>query len=61
VRFSRANGLGCAAPVAAAFAASPSVTFRVVGLSCNAQTTAAEIATSNGQDAQVMLQVGFTS
>jgi hypothetical protein len=61
VRFSRANGLGCAVPVAAAFAASPNVTFRVVGLSCSAQTTAAEIATSNGQDAQVMLQVGFTS
>ena len=60
VTFQRDGGLGCAVPTALAFDGGPPVTFRVVGLGCNAQQTTFELATSTGQDAQFVLQVAFT-
>jgi hypothetical protein len=60
VSFQREDGLGCAVPTAMAFDAGSAVTFRVVGLSCSAQQTVFEIAPSNGQNVQLLLQVAFT-
>ena len=60
VTFQREGGLGCAVPSAMALDSGFAVTFRVVGLSCNAQQTWFELASSNGRDAQVVLQVAFT-
>lgn len=60
VTFQRAGGLGCAVPTAMAFDSGSAVTFRVVGLACNAQQTTFELATSNGQNVQFLLQVAFT-
>lgn len=58
--FQRDDGLGCAVPTATAFDTGSAVTFRVAGLACNAQQTTFELATSNGQNAQFLLQVAFT-
>jgi hypothetical protein len=60
VTFAREEGLGCAVPAAMAFDPGSAVTFRVVGLACNAQQTTFELATSNGQNVQFLLQVAFT-
>jgi hypothetical protein len=60
VTFQREGGLGCAVPSAMAFDAASAVTFRVVSQACNAQETTFELATSNGQNAQFVLQVAFT-
>jgi hypothetical protein len=60
VTFQRDDGLGCAVPTAMAFDTGSAVTFRVVGLACNAQQTTFELATSNGQNVQFLLQVAFT-
>ena len=40
--------------------AGPAVTSRVAGLGCSAQETMFELATSNGQNVQFLLQVAFT-
>ena len=61
VEFARENNLGCPVPVATPFSGAAGVTFRVVGAVCNATTGAVQLATSNGEDAQFFLQVGFTS
>jgi hypothetical protein len=58
--FQRDEGLGCAVPAALAFDAGAPTTFRAVALACNAQQTTFELATSNGQDVQFLLQVAFT-
>ena len=60
VTFQREGGLGCAVPTAMAFDSGSAVTFRVVGLACNAQQTTFEVASSNGQNVQLLLQVAFT-
>jgi hypothetical protein len=61
VEFARENNLGCPVPVATPFTGAAGVTFRVVGAVCNATTGFFELATSNGQDTQFFLQVGFSS
>ena len=60
VTFQREGGLGCAVPTAMAFDTGSAVAFRVIGLACNAQQTTFELATSNGQNVQFLLQVAFT-
>ena len=58
-QFAHDDGAGCAVPTATAFNASD-VTFRVVGLGCSAGGSTFQLQTSNNQDSQFLLNVGFT-
>jgi hypothetical protein len=57
--FSRADGLGCAVPVATPFT-SVDVGLRVVGMGCTATEATFRLVTSDGADHSFLIQVAFT-
>jgi hypothetical protein len=55
------DSIGCAMPHALPIHAPPEVTLRITRLECSAEQNVIGIATSTGEDAQVVLKVTFTS
>ena len=54
------DSIGCAVPFATPFNAPPETTFRITRLECTGGQNVIGIASSTGQDAQVLLKVSFT-